>query len=133
VLWQAYLATPGFRTLGDVEAHAMSLADLLKLPPPSTVRWLLATRRHSSPSYGDRCRHSIQLHGLLADPAVPDGVVVHNLAYWLAAFDRKPCESTIVRAFAVLGRENELDGIRTWQVRIWPAFCERNHPLSEKR
>jgi len=131
-LWQAYLAKPGFRTLSYVEAQAISLADLLRLPPPSAVRWLLATRRHTSPSYGDPCRHSIQLHGLLADPAVPDGVIVHNLAYWLAAFDGEPRESTIVKAFAVLGRANERDVIRSWQIRIWPAFREKNHPLRRK-
>jgi hypothetical protein len=131
--WQAFLMQPDRRTPTELQArfgaHAARLG-YAHMPLPFRVEWLAATRRQTAPSYWFARERALRLHGLLADPRVPDQLVDFELAYWLARLSVgeswQAIHAALCRADLSAAAGEALD----WRKRRWHAFRLRHHPLN---
>lgn len=132
--WNALLGRPAMRSEETLQLHLRALMLRFRLPEtcpdPFEVMWLQATLRQKAPSYWFAREQTVRLHGLLADPQVPDAVLDAELAYWLASriVGRRP--EALARIFARADLVEINDTARRWRGRFWPAFLRRNHPLA---
>jgi hypothetical protein len=129
--WSRLLEQPGGRTEALLRAHLATLAPRFGFAdPPFEVEWLRASLRQTAPSYWFSRSCVVRLHGLLADPRVPSGVVDFEIGYWLARRSVGENVARIQRALSVAGLEPAAAEAARWRRRSWSAFRTRHHPLN---
>ena len=96
------------------------------------MEWLKASTKQGGLSYWLRHERALRVHGLLADPRVPEAVVVFEIAYWLARFsvgrDWRRIEEALTRA----GLEELMRAALRWRRAAWTQFRRRNDPAAVK-
>jgi hypothetical protein len=128
--WQAYLQTPGFRTEEWLNERLQTLSAAFGLTaPPFRVTWLCATLRQRGVSYYFPREKRASLHGLLADPRVPEAVPSYEIAYWLAYHQAGKKWDSILNAMRQAGLSHIVDPAISWRLRAWNRVLRSRHPL----
>jgi len=132
--WSAFLEAPGMRTLEEVRHRADALARLFGFgSAPFTVEWLPASLHRRGLSYRMRSTQTVRIHGLLADPRVPDEVIDYELLYWLATEACGPHWHQLEQGLKqrrLWARASR--GIR-WRRKVWAGFLAEHHPLRSRK
>lgn len=128
--WAVYLNTPGFRTETGLQARLAELAPRFGFAaPPFDVGWLRASLRHVGLSYLYSRETTVRLHGVLADPHVPDAVIDYELSYWLAACIVGNRWAGIERALQAANLWTPAQKAIRWRRKVWPRYRTAHHPL----
>lgn len=131
--WEMFLSTPGFRTEADLRGRAQALAPLFGLSEaPFRLSWLYASLRRNGLSYRFEEECAVRLHGILADPNVPDVVIDYELSYWLAVTSSGAGWQHVEQALKTAGVWREAKQAIRWRRAIWPNYYLLNHPLKSK-
>ncbi|MCS6777552.1 MAG: hypothetical protein RMJ43_07680 [Chloroherpetonaceae bacterium] len=131
-LWEQWLCRPGYRTVDHLRARLVRLGACFGLPAdrlPFDVAWLHASLRQKGLSYWFRREKTVRVHGLIADPRVPDAVLDFELAYWLACLTGGTSWPKWQRALQQAGLQNTAEVALRWRGRYWKRFCVQDHPL----
>jgi hypothetical protein len=129
--WERFLRRSGNRSEADLSAMLATLSRTFRLAPspPMRVEWLRANTRQTALSYWFAKESLTRVHGLLADPRVPQSVIELELAYWLLRRNLGGSWGRIEAALRQAGREQTTREALRWRQRAWTAFRRRNHPL----
>jgi hypothetical protein len=128
--WQAYFATPGFRSEAWLQERLQPLSAAFGLTaPPFRVAWLRATLRQKGVSYYFPREKTVRLHGLLADPRVPEAVLCYEIAYWLAYHQAGKEWERILTAMRKAGLSDTAQRAISWRSRAWSRALRSRHPL----
>lgn len=131
-IWAEFLSAEDRLTLDDLSSIARRCAGALGCEPLSLVEWLPATRRQKCLSYCIVKSRAVQLHGLLAHPAVPRAVVHAQISYWLARLDGDRTSARQQWRLLGLLPPEEVAQADQWQRRQWPRFREKHHPIPRR-
>lgn len=130
--WERWLERPECRTVEHLRARLVVLGARFGLPAdqlPFDVVWLHASLRQKGFSYWFRRERMVRVHGLIADPRVPDAVLDFELAYWLARLAEGASRVKVQHALRRAGLQTAAEVALRWRVRHWERLCSRDHPL----
>jgi hypothetical protein len=128
--WESYLGQSGFRTQADLRTRLAPLCRIMGITEaPFTVEWLHASAQHTGISYYFPAEKTLRLHGVAADPKVPDEVIDFELAYWLAASAISKKWNVIAPVLRRLGLWPVAEKAIRWRQRAWTRFRKTHHPL----
>jgi hypothetical protein len=132
--WAMYLNTPGFRTEASLRERLRALASAFGLEEtPFEVEWLPASVRRNGLSYlFSKEGTAVRLHGVLADPNVPEEVIDYELSYWLASSTVGGRWPAIERAMKAAKVWERAEKAIKWRRKVWPHYYKANHPLKSK-
>lgn len=131
--WDAYLNQPGFRTEDGLKMLLRRLANRFGLAePPFQVAWLAASLRQTGLSYRFSRERMVRLHGLLANPRVPEAVLIFELACWLAMGQVGRLWGRIEQALKDAGLWDDAQQALHWRRYHWTRYRKAHHPLARR-
>jgi hypothetical protein len=131
--WEMYLNTPGFRSEESLRSELESLSSAFGFEgAPFQIEWLYASPRRNGLSYHFNSEGVVRLHGVLADPDVPNEVLQYELSYWLASFKAGGSWSSVEKAMKVAGVWPTAQRAIRWRRTIWSSYYSECHPLKSK-
>ncbi len=128
-LWDAYLSRPGFRDMSDLEVLMTKLADHFHIETTLKIDWLKATPRQNGLSYKYPKEGTIRIHGLLADPKMPEFLIEHEICYWLltsCGVKGWPRLELVLKRF---GKWETFQSAVLFRRKSWEKHVSSNHPL----
>ena len=125
-VWNDYLQTPGFRAESDLHTRLRVITHKFGIKEPAFgICWLNASRRRTGLSYRTNSSGVVSIHGLLADPKVPDEVLDYEISYWVAVTKVGSNWRRVETAIREAGLWRSAEKAIRWRRRVWPGYRRR--------